>query len=153
VREGYLARTFRVGERGRRHRKRPSGPWRGSLLQFRPRASTPRILIAVAPAAKSWRTRHPILARCGVAVCRRAVFMVTEGQRPQRHGQFSTRRLPFRLAENLFADLYGPPIERLGLHVAREVIVRKRQVIQRLGSFCGIWAKCRCHQTQCRFIE
>src|SRR5262249_40801936 len=56
VREDYLARTFRVGERGRRHRKRPSGPWRRSLLQFRPRASTPRTLIAVAPAANSWRT-------------------------------------------------------------------------------------------------
>src|SRR5262249_39808220 len=57
------------------------------------------------------------------------------------------------LAETLFADLDGSTIERLRLPVTRQRMGRERQVVQRRGTFSGIWAKCRGHQTQRRFLE
>src|SRR5262249_60742210 len=44
------------------------------------------------------------------------------------------------LAENLFVDHDGPTMERLSLRVAREILIRKCQVVQR--RFSVIWAKC-----------
>src|SRR5215471_7903249 len=85
----------------------------------------------ILPCEKPTKARTNASARPGDTSDRVEFRVIWRHRRAQRHGQFSTRRLPFRLAENVFADLDRPTIERLGLVILAlglKVVVPNRNV-------------------------